>query len=409
MSSEVMLNVARGLMGMLFFTAAWSALASASPAFEQPSMKAAGHTGKPRLIGAVESINGRSVTLKLDSGGDVKVIVPDAARIVRVAPGEKDIASAVPMRWSDVQVGDRILVARNSAGDDPVVTAATVIVMAKADLNVRAEKERQAWQRGVGGIVSAVDSNAGTITVRATPGTSTVIHTSKDTILRRYGPGSIKFADAVPGTLDEIKPGDQLRARGAQAGDGQDFAADEVVSGSFQNVAGRILTVDPANHSITVSDLLSKKPVTLKIDAGTEIHQLPEPAAQAIARRLRNNGAGVSNNTTGEPGDATTSVNAQTVSNRQKSRGENGGFRPNRPPDLQLVLLRAPTITIANLGKGDAVMAVATNSGANSPATAVTLVGGVEAILTSAPGGSGAATLLSSWNMSATQAEGENQ
>jgi len=42
------------------------------------------------------------------------------------------------------------------------------------------------------------------------------VHLSKDTILRRYSPDSVKFDDAKPSTVDQIKPGDQLRARGSR-------------------------------------------------------------------------------------------------------------------------------------------------------------------------------------------------
>ena len=33
-----------------------------------------------------------------------------------------------------------------------------------------------------------------------------LIQVSKDTIIRRYAPDSVKFDDAKPGTLDQIKP-----------------------------------------------------------------------------------------------------------------------------------------------------------------------------------------------------------
>ena len=40
------------------------------------------------------------------------------------------------------------------------------------------------------------------------------VHTTKATIVRRYAPDSIQFDEAKPSTLADIKPGDQLRARG---------------------------------------------------------------------------------------------------------------------------------------------------------------------------------------------------
>ena len=51
------------------------------------------------------------------------------------------------------------------------------------------------------------------------------IHVAKDTIIRRYAPNSVKFDDARPGTLDQIKAGDQLRARGTKSADGKDITA----------------------------------------------------------------------------------------------------------------------------------------------------------------------------------------
>ena len=85
--------------------------------------------------------------------------------------------------------------------------------------------------------MSAVDPAAGTITIstRTAAGSKPVIiTTTKATVLRRYAPDSTKFDDAKPAPIDAIKPGDQLRARGAKNDDGMQFAADEIVSGSFQ-------------------------------------------------------------------------------------------------------------------------------------------------------------------------------
>jgi len=60
------------------------------------------------------------------------------------------------------------------------------------------------------------------------------------TIVRRYSPDSVKFDDAKPGTLDQIKAGDQLRARGTRNAEGTELAAEEIVSGSFRSIAGTI-------------------------------------------------------------------------------------------------------------------------------------------------------------------------
>src|SRR5258708_35437320 len=88
---------------------------------------------------------------------------------------------------------------------------------------------------------------------------SVVIHTSQATVIRRYASDSMKFEDAKPSTLAEIHPGDQLRARGSRGPDGTELTAEEIVTGSFRNVAGTVNSVDAVTVKISVEDLLSKK------------------------------------------------------------------------------------------------------------------------------------------------------
>jgi hypothetical protein len=66
-----------------------------------------------------------------------------------------------------------------------------------------------------------------------------------------------------------------------------------------------------------------------------------------------------------------------------------------------------PSATIADLQKGDAVMIVTTSGAPGEPVTALTLLGGVEPILTAAPTQT-SANLLSGWSMGGG-GEGDNQ
>ena len=61
---------------------------------------------------------------------------------------------------------------------------------------------------------------------------------------------------------------------------------------------------------------------------------------------------------------------------------------------------------MSDLNKGDAVILVATEGSATSAPTAITLVAGVEPILTAAPAGTNASTILSPWNLSAPAGAG---
>jgi hypothetical protein len=70
-----------------------------------------------------------------------------------------------------------------------------------------------------------------------------------------------------------------------------------------------------------------------------------------------------------------------------------------RGGDLQQMLTRLPAMPFTELQKGDAVMIVSTPGSAASNMTAITLLSGVEPILTASPNGSGAASLLSPWSL----------
>jgi hypothetical protein len=332
-----------------------------------------------RMIGAVKAVSGNSITLAPDKGGEVTVLVQDSTRMLRLAPGQKDLKDAAPIQLQDIQTGDRII-ARGMAADDGKSMAATsIILMKQEDIAAKQEREREDWQKhGVGGLVTAVDPAGGTVTISnlAAGQKSIVIRVSKTTRILRYAPASVKFDDAQPGTLDQIRPGDQLRARGERNAEGNEVAAVEMVSGSFRNVAGRITSVDAARNTLVIMDLFSKKPVTVKIAEESQVRKLPPMVAQRMAMRLKGTAAGT--------GPAAGSA-----------REMPGGPRTGGAPDLQQVLNRMPEATLADMQKGDAIMAVATQGAGNSEVRAITLLTGVEPILTSG----GAATVLTPWSL----------
>jgi hypothetical protein len=385
--------------------------ASALPLLAQAATQQSVQTpAAARPVGTVKSISGNTITLTPDAGGDVTIQVQDATKLVRIAPGQKDLKDATPIQLTDIQAGDRILVRGKLADDGKTVLAASVIAMKKTDIADKQSHEREEWQKhGTGGLVSSVDPGSSTISV-SLPSVgekkSIAIHLSKDTVLRRYAPDSVKFDDAKPAPLDQIKPGDQLRARGTRSADGAEFAADEIVSGTFRNIAGIISVVDASAGTITVQDLASKKPFTVKITAESQLRKLPQAMALRIAARLKgappdasapvpgsgstgpaaNAGAGQAPGSTGSP-----SSNSARGGTGRPGSGGNG--------DLQQMISRMPAATLADLQKGDAVMIVATEGGPNSPSAAITLLGGVEPILEASPKG-GASTILSPWSLS---------
>jgi len=373
-----------------------------------------------KSVGTVKSVAGRNITLETESGGEMTVIVQDAARVVRAEPGSTDLKNAAPLVLEDLQPGDRILV-RGKAGDNgKSLLAVSVIAMKKADLAEKHAHERAEWQKnGVGGLVTAVDPAAGTVQINtSTPGANkhVIVTTTKTTVLRRYAPGSVNFDEATTAPIDQIKVGDQLRARGSRSADGGSLAADEIVSGSFRNIAGTVTSIDAPAQSITVNDLATKKPVVVKVAAISQLKKLPEPMAQRIAVRLKGSSS-VGQNAASENGTRTatssisnsTSASASASSNAtpgnpgaagrqsEASGAVPGARQTGAGSDFQQALSRLPASTLADLQKGDAVMIVATSDRQTGGVTAITLLAGVEPILQASP--NSGQSILTPWSL----------
>ena len=261
------------VVGALFASAAMRAQDRPQPP-ESPQ----GNAGVVvKNVGAVKSISGKTLVLKTDAGPEVTISLLDGTRIMRLAPGQTDLKNATPMTLPELQVGDRMLV-RGRPGENDTIVATSIVVMKQADVAQKQQHDREDWQkRGTGGIVSAIDPAAGSITVAVTPTLSVVVKTSKDTGFLRYAPNSVKFSEAQKGTMDQIKTGDQLRARGTRSADGKELAAEEVISGSFRNIAGTISSIDAANNTITVKDVLAKKSVVIKFNSDSQLRKLAPP------------------------------------------------------------------------------------------------------------------------------------
>src|ERR1700691_4246168 len=157
--------VSRGCSIALLFSAFVCVTMPLSAHTTQPNAQANSPGSVARRIGSIKAINGNAITLTPDSGPDVNVTVQPNARVMRTAPGAKDLNGATPIQLQDLQVGDRILVG-GKIGDDGSLSASTVVAMKLADLEAKHQQDLQDWQkRGVGGVVSAVDPVAGTVTI----------------------------------------------------------------------------------------------------------------------------------------------------------------------------------------------------------------------------------------------------
>src|ERR1700757_4050738 len=155
------------------------------PAISQPAAQAQ-QASQPEIakrIGTIKTINGSTLTLSQDSGPDITATVAPNARILRIAPGTKDLKDATAIQLQDLQVGDRVRV-RGHASAAGIDTLEVLVITSSAVDAVR-EQIRQDWQkRGVSGLVDSVDIATGSVMI-SIPGLASkrtvVIRTTKST------------------------------------------------------------------------------------------------------------------------------------------------------------------------------------------------------------------------------------
>jgi Domain of unknown function (DUF5666) len=374
-----------------------------------PSIAAA--QAPSRFVGTITAISGNSLTVKPDAGEVRQVEVPAEAAIKRIAPGQKDLSTAETIEFGNLAVGDRVLVKLDPDAPAGTAQALQIVAVKQADVALKQQKDREDWQRrGVGGLVKSVDSAGGVIVLTSGIGVTArtvTVRTTKTTMLKRYAPASVSFDAAQPAPIDAIHPGDQLRARGAKNADGTQIDAEEVVSGTFRNISGTITSLDPASSTLVVKDLVTKKPVTIHIPADAQMRRLPERMAQMLAARFKATGGSNGNapspnayaSQTPRSGAGMGSSNAGRSGGQSDAGGQSAGQGSGSRggpigSETQQMLNRAPTIQMADLKKGDAVMLVSTEGATD--VTAITLVAGVEPLL-EAPAAS--QNMLNNWSM----------
>jgi hypothetical protein len=367
-----------------------------------------------KRIGTVKSVNGSTLTLD-SSGSEVAVSVQPGARILQLAPGAKDLKNATPLQLQDLKAGDTIRARGTASADGKSLAALEVIVITRAAVAAVSDQLRQDWQkRGAGGRVESVYATVGDVVV-AIPTLSDkktlLVHTNKNTVVYRYAPESAKPEDAKPSNVRDIQSGDQLRTRGDRNADGTEMTAEEIFAGVFPQFAATVKSVDTSEGVLSVQDLVSKKTVQVKVTADSQLHKIPPEMAQGFAMRLK--GA----MTAGGPGAPPGAPAPKPAANPQVAGppggmppggGMGGGMRAGGAPDLQRMLSRLPSSTLAelNLQKGDAVIILATEGTANGPHTAITLLSGVEPILRAAPS-AGQAMMLSPWSLGGAPGGGD--
>ncbi len=324
------------------------------------SQGAAAQTARP--IGAILSIdaNARRITIKTDSGSEMTISFDESTRCLQVAPDAKDLQNAASIPLSNLAVGDRIL-ARGSIGTAGIFAATRIVVMSRQDIAKKHAVERADWEkRGAGGVITAINSDAKEITVSAAGAKPIVIAFAPGAVFRRYASNSVKFSDALPSRFEELKVGDQVKARGTRDDERSRFVAEELVSGSFRTIAATVAAVDAGQGAVEITDLATDKHMLATVTADSSVRRLSAEVLQMLAARIQ--------------GDRT----------------------PSSSSELQSALDRLPHLSVADLKPGETIILTCTRGEDPSRATAITLLAGAEPLLKSK---GGKAQDLGSWNL----------
>jgi hypothetical protein len=343
-----------------------------------------------RLPGTVTAVDASAnqVSLKSDKGETIALTLTPRSFIFRLPPGETDTKKAVKIAIGDLAVGDRVAATYQESSDQKITEARTLLVMSKADVAEVHLKEEEDWKkRGTTGIVTAIDAASKVVTIKV--GSKEIkVQPGEKTEYFRYSPDSAQFSAAKPSVFADIKPGDQLKVLGDKTADG-DVKAEKVVSGAFRQLAATVKSIDAATGEITVVDLATKKPLAIRVTADSSMKKLTDQMAQMLARRY---GAGRGAGRGAQPGPD------QAAQRGGGGGGAGGpGGRGGRGGDIGQMIDQLPPIHVADLKPGDAIMVQTTVGSATTHPTAVTLLAGVEPILTAAPNST--RDIMSGWNL----------
>jgi hypothetical protein len=254
--------------------------------------------------------------------------------------------------------------------------------MTRGDLAKKQEAERLEWRRrGILGVITAIkpDSKEITISNRTMAGTQAVVIPVGDkTEMRRYAPDSIKFGDAKPSGFSELKVGDQLRALGDRTEDPLRFNPQKVVTGSFRTVGGVVTAINPATGEIKINELEKKTPLTIVIKQDAVLRRFP---AEMGMGGMGRGGQGGPGGAAPAGGGAPAQQGAQPRPQGGPGAGGPGGPRPGGGFNINEMLERLPTISIADVKVGDTIIVSSTQGVDPTRLTAISLVAGADTLL----------------------------
>jgi hypothetical protein len=339
--------------------------------------------------GEVTSVAGDKITIQTKDGA-IDALISDKTVFKKVQPDNPKLAAAVDTTVAEIGVGDKVLVTGEVAADKKSVPAKTIYLMTKSAIAEKNQKESEQWKtRGISGRVTNLnfEKKEITIAVRNLTGETSVVITPKEKVkFLRYAPDSVKYSESKPSNLTEIFVGDVVRALGDKGADGATFKAEEVISGAFQTVGGKVKSIDAANNKVVIEDIKTKTDVTVVVSNVSTLKKFPEEMAQRMAQfqAMQTSGA-VRPPQSNQQNNQTTPPNNNAQNPNQPGAGNGRGMRG----DINEMFERLPVITVADLKVGDMIAVSSTKTDNPAQITAIRLLAGVEPFLTAPQTGNG--------------------
>ncbi len=365
------------LLALLVFLAGGnsSVRAQATDASVKPSV----------VIGEVSAVSESKIVLQTKDGA-VDVALSEKTEYKRVSAEKPSLATAVASNFSDIGIGDKVIITGILATDKKSIPAKSVYLMTKSDIAQKQTKDQERWKtRGISGQVTAINPQTKEIAVtsRGLMGETKILLTTGDNaVFRRYAQDSISYNEAKTSSLDEIKVGDSIRALGDKSADGASLKAEEIISGSFQTIGGTITAVNQTKNEITIENIQTKKSVKVVVGQNSVLKQFPAEMAQRLAA-FQNGGGGMQPPSGVRPPNQPAS---QTGGQTPPSGIRPGGGMRGGGGGIDEMLERFPNITIADLKVGS-MIAFSSSKGTNQErVTAIKLLSGVEPFLKAAEG-----------------------
>lgn len=346
--------------------------------------------------GEVAAVSDGRITLKT-MDGDINVVLSDKTVFKKISPENPTLKAAVDSALAEIGVGDKLLVTGMVAEDRKTIPAKTVYLMTKASISQKLSKEQEDWRvRGTFGNVASVDpmTNVITVSVRGgmmSPARSVAVKPGKDTEYMRYAPDSIEFDKATRSQISDIRTGDEIRVLGNKNADGSEVEAEKIVSGSYKVTSGTIKSINAARGEVTISDVITKKDVTITILETSILKQFPAEMANRLAQFQMMQAAaqgGFRPPTAGGQQNPQPNPNAQASQQTQRQPGQfpgggqgggQGGGMRGGVDDARFQMIK-----LADLKVGEIIGVLSTKPADVSKIRAIKLYSGVEPFIKAA-------------------------